>query len=293
MGKLHEQMKADLTLKGYSEHTHEAYLRYLRRFAKHFMRSPAELGEAEVRAFLLHLVEEQKADPYLQKAYMSALKFFYRITLGRPEVVANLPNPKLPKRLPVVLSREEVLAIFEAIGYIKHKAMVATTYGAGLRISEVCALRKSDIDSQRMQIRVYQGKGKKDRFALLSPLVLELLREYYRKVRPKGDWLFPGQNPQKHLTTGAIHHAFKKALKKAGINKKASMHTLRHSFATHLLENGTDIRFVQALLGHASIRSTVRYLHVSNAYISHIESPFDVLQKGEEEQGGQPCDEKK
>jgi len=294
MGKLHEQMKADLTLKGYSEHTHEAYLRYLRRFARHFMRSPAELGEEEVRAFLLHLVEEQKADPYLQKAYMSALKFFYRTTLGRPEVVANLPNPKLPKRLPVVLSREEVLAIFEAIPYIKHKAMVATTYGAGLRISEVCALRKSDIDSQRMLIRVHQGKGKKDRFALLSPLVLELLREYYRKVRPKGDWLFPGQNPQKHLTTGAIHHAFKKALKKAGINKKASMHTLRHSFATHLLENGTDIRFVQALLGHASIRSTVRYLHVSNAYICHIESPFDALRKGEEkEEGGEPCNQDK
>jgi len=294
MGKLHEQMKADLTLKGYSEHTRGAYLRHLRKFAKHFMRSPAELGEEEIRAFLLHLVEERKADPFVQKAYLSALKFFYRTTLGRPEIVANLPSPKLPKRMPVVLSREEVLAIFEALGYIKHKAMVATAYGAGLRISEVCSLRKSDIDSQRMQIRVHQGKGKKDRFALLSPMVLELLREYYRKVRPKGEWLFPGQNPKKHLTTGAIHHAFKKALKKVGINKKASMHTLRHSFATHLLENGTDIRFVQALLGHASIRSTVRYLHVSNAYISHIKSPFDALRKGaKEEQGGQPCDEKK
>jgi site-specific recombinase XerD len=294
MGKLHEQMKADLTLKGYSEHTRGAYLRYLRKFAKHFMRSPAELGEEEIRAFLLYLVEEQRADPYLQKAYLSALKFFYRTTLRRPEVVANLLSPKLPKRIPVVLSREEVLAIFEAIPYIKHKAMVATTYGAGLRISEVCALRKSDIDSQRMQIHVHLGKGKKDRFALLSPMVLELLREYCRKGRPKGDWLFPGQNPKKHLTTGAIHHAFKKALKKVGIHKKASMHTLRHSFATHLLENGTDIRFVQALLGHASIRSTVRYLHVSNAYLSHIESPWDALQKGQErEQGGQPCNQDK
>jgi site-specific recombinase XerD len=294
MGKLQEKMKADLTLKGYSEHTREGYLRYVRRFAKHYMRSPAEMGEEEIRAFLLHLVEEQKVDPYLQKAYITALKFFYRTTLRRPEVVANLPSPKLPKHMPVVLSREEVLAIFEAIPYIKHKAMVATSYGAGLRISEVCGLRKSDIDSQRMQIRVHQGKGKKDRFALLSRLVLELLREYYRKVRPKGDWLFPGQNPKKHLTTGAIHHAFKKALGKVGIHKKASMHSLRHSFATHLLENGTDIRFVQALLGHASIRSTVRYLHVSNAYISHIESPFDALRKGEEKgEGGQPCDEKK
>jgi len=291
MGKLHEQMKADLTLKGYSAHTRNAYLRYLRHFAKHFMRSPAEMGEEEVRAFLLHLVQEQKADPYLQKAYITALKFFYRTTLSCPDVVANIPNPKLPKRLPVVLSMEEVLAIFEAIGYIKHKAMIATTYGAGLRISEVCSLRKADVDRQRMRILIH-GKGKKDRFALLSPMILELLREYYRKVRPKGDWLFPGRNPQKHLTRGSIHQALKKAVKKAGIKKKVSMHTLRHSFATHLLEHGTDIRFVQVLLGHASIRSTMRYTHVSNAALAQIESPWDRLLKAQK-QGGQPCKEPK
>ena len=291
MGKLQEQMKADLTLKGYSEHTHEGYLRYLRRFAKHYMRSPAEMGEEEIRAFLLYLVREQKADPYLQKAYISALKFFYRTTLGRPEVVANIPNPKLPKRMPVVLSMEEVLAIFEAIGYIKHKAMIATTYGAGLRISEVCFLRKSAVDSQRMRILIH-GKGKKERYCLLSPMILELLREYYRKVRPKGDWLFPGRNPQNHLSSGSIHKAFKKAVKKVGIKKKVSMHSLRHAFATHLLEHGTDIRFVQVLLGHASIRSTMRYTHVSNAALSQIESPWDRLLKAQK-QGGQPCKEPK
>ena len=291
MGKLHEQMKADLTLKGYSEHTHEGYLRYLRGFAKHYMRSPAEMGEEEIRAFLLHLAQEQKADPYLQKAYISALKFFYRTTLGRPAVVANIPNPKLPKRMPVVLSEEEVLAIFEAICYIKHKAMIATTYGAGLRISEVCSLRKSDVDSQRMRILIH-GKGKKERYCLLSPMILELLREYYRKVRPKGDWLFPGRNPQKHLSRGSIHKALKKAVKKVGIKKKVSMHALRHSFATHLLEHGTDIRFVQVLLGHASIRSTMRYTHVSNAALSRIESPWDRLLKTKK-QGGQPCNEPK
>jgi len=291
MGKLHEQMKADLTLKGYSEHTHEAYLRYLRGFAKHYMRSPAEMGEEEVRAFLLYLVREQKADPYLQKAYISALKFFYRTTLERPEVVANIPNPKLPKRMPVVLSMEEVLAIFEAIRYIKHKAMIATTYGAGLRIAEVCSLRKADIDSQRMRILIH-GKGNKDRYCLLSPMILELLREYYRKVRPKGDWLFPGRNPQKHLTRSSIHQALKKAVKKVGIKKKVSMHALRHSFATHLLEHGTDIRFVQVLLGHASIRSTMRYTHVSNAALSQIESPWDRLLKAQK-QGGPPCKEPK
>lgn len=291
MGKLQEQMKADLTLKGYSEHTHEGYLRYLRRFAKHYMRSPAEMGEEEIRAFLLYLVREQKADPYLQKAYISALKFFYRTTLGRPEVVANIPNPKLPKRMPVVLSEEEVLAIFEAIRYIKHKAMIATTYGAGLRISEVCSLRKSAVDSQRMRILIH-GKGKKERYCLLSPMILELLREYYRKVRPKGDWLFPGRNPQNHLSSGSIHKAFKKAVKKVGIKKKVSMHSLRHAFATHLLEHGTDIRFVQVLLGHASIRSTMRYTHVSNAALSQIESPWDRLLKAQK-QGGQSCKEPK
>jgi site-specific recombinase XerD len=291
MGKLHEQMKADLTLKGYSEHTHEGYLRYLRRFAKHYMRSPAEMGEEEIRAFLLYLVREQKADPYLQKAYISALKFFYRTTLGRPEIVANIPNPKLPKRMPVVLSEEEVLAIFEAIRYIKHKAMIATTYGAGLRISEVCSLRKSDVDSQRMRILIH-GKGNKERYCLLSPMILELLREYYRKVRPKGDWLFPGRNPKKHLCRSSIHQALKKAVKKVGIKKKVSMHSLRHAFATHLLEHGTDIRFVQVLLGHASIRSTMRYTHVSNAALSQIESPWDRLLKAQK-QGGQPCKEPK
>ena len=291
MGKLQEQMKAYLTLKGYSEHTHEGYLRYLRGFAKHYMRSPAEMGEEEIRAFLLYLVREQNADPYLQKAYISALKFFYRTTLGRPEVVANIPNPKLPKRMPVVLSMEEVLAIFEAIRYIKHKAMIATTYGAGLRISEVCSLRKSDVDSQRMRILIH-GKGKKERYCLLSPMILELLREYYRKVHPKGDWLFPGRNPQNHLSSGSIHKAFKNAVKKVGIKKKVSMHSLRHAFATHLLEHGTDIRFVQVLLGHASIRSTMRYTHVSNAALSQIESPWDRLLKAQK-QGGQPCKEPK
>ena len=195
MGKLHEQMKADLTLKGYSLHTQNAYLCRCRKFAEHFMRSPAEMGEQEVRAFLLYLAEEQEAEPCVLKAYLSALKFLYQTTLKRPEVVENIPHPKMPVKLPLVLSREEVLAIFEAIPYIKHKAIVATTYGAGLRISEVCALRKSDIDSQRMRIYVHQGKGKKDRFALLSPMVLELLREYYRKVRTSkrsvGSWSDP------------------------------------------------------------------------------------------------------
>lgn len=292
MGKLREQMMADLSLKGYSERTHEAYLRYVRRFAEHFNRSPAEMGEEEIRSFLLHLIEEQKVDPTLQKAHVTALKFLYRITLKRPEVVENIPNPKIPKRLPVVLSLEEVLAIFEAIEKIKYKAIVATAYGAGLRISEVCALRIADIDSQRMRIFVHHGKGGKDRYALLGSLVLELLRECYRRIRPKGIYLFPGQNPQRHIGATSVSIVFKKAVQKVGLAKKATMHSLRHAFATHLLERGTDIRFVQVLLGHASIRSTTRYTHLSNAYLAQIESPWDALQKLRT-QGGQPCNQDK
>jgi site-specific recombinase XerD len=191
----------------------------------------------------------------------------------------------------VVLAREEVRAILEATQNIKHRAIVATSYGTGLRIAEVAGLRKTDIDSKRMRILVH-GKGKKDRSSILSPRLLELLRDYYQKGRPKGDWLFPGQNPKRHISTGAISAAFRKAVKKAGIQKKATFHSLRHSFATHLLENGTDIRVVQQLLGHSSIRTTVRYTHVSNAYLKTIESPFDGLPKLKTE-GGRPCKRKK
>ncbi len=291
MGKLQEQMKADLCLKGYSKSTKDAYLSRCHHFSRHFMHSPAEMGEQEIRDFLLYLSQDQKADPYVVKAYLSALKFLYRHTLKRPEVVQNIPNPKLPKRMPVVLSRQEVLDIVGAVRHLKHKAIIATTYGVGLRISEVAALRKIDIDSKRMRILI-KGKGNKDRYGVLSPKILKLLRSYCRKRQPKGEWLFPGSNPLVHINTTTISVSFKKAVKKAGIQKNATFHSLRHSFATHLLENGTDIRFVQALLGHASIRSTVRYTHVSNAYLQTIECPWDALHKTEQE-GEPPCKPKK
>ena len=274
MGKLHEQMKADLTLKGYSPCTAAGYLPRCRKFAQHFNRSPEEMGREEIRAFLLYLAEEQKVSPALQKAYLVALKFLYRHTLNRPEEVENLPNPKQPRQLPVVLSREEVLAIFEAIGYIKHKAMIATTYGAGLRISEVCALRKSDIDSQRMLIRVRQGKGRKDRYTLLSQRALAVLREYWRAYRPPG-WLFPGLIPGRPLTRSAVQRSFAHARRAAGIGKPASPHSLRHALASHLLEAGVHLHLIQRLLGHASPRTTTVYLHVSPADLASIANPMD------------------
>ena len=292
MGELHDKMKAECLLRGLSPNTYNGYLCRCRRFAKHFMRSPTEMGEEEVRNFLLYLATEENASAAAQKGYIGALRFLYREILKRPEVVENLPSPKLPTRLPVVLSREEVMAIFQATRFIKHKAIVATSYGAGLRIAEVAALRKTDIDSKRMRIYIQLGKGNKDRHSILSPMLLELLRDYCKKFRPKGEWLFPGQNPRRHISTATISVAFRKAVKKVGIQKKATFHSLRHSFATHLLENGTDIRFVQQLLGHSSIRTTVRYTHVSNAYLQTIESPWDAL-KNLKKKGGRPCKPKK
>jgi len=279
MGRLQDQMKTDLLLKRYSPHTTRAYLRCIRDFAKHFMRSPAEMGETEVRQFLLHLTQERKISSGLQTTYVSALKFLYRITLRQPGVVEHLPYPKRPKTFPVVLTMQEVLTLFAAIQSPKYKAILATAYGAGLRISEVCALKPMDIDSQRMLIHVRLGKGSKDRYVLLGETVLALLRDYYKNARRKGVYLFPGYKPQSPLCPAAVRKVMKKAVRKAGLSKKTTFHTLRHSFATHLLESGYDIRVIQALLGHASIQTTQRYTHVTDRLLSLARSPLDLIQK--------------
>jgi len=279
MGKLQDQMKTDLLLKRYSPHTTQAYLRCIRDFAKHFMRSPAEMGEPEVRQFLLHLTQERKVSSGLQTAYVSALKFLYRTTLRQPEVVEHLSYPKRPKTFPVVLTMQEVLKLFAAIRSPKYKAILATAYGAGLRISEVCALKPMDIDSQRMLIHVRLGKGNKDRYVILGETVLALLRDYYKTARRKGVYLFPGYKPQSPLCPACVRQVMRKAVRKAGLSKKATVHSLRHSFATHLLESGYDIRIVQALLGHASIHTTQRYTHITDRLLRLTRSPLDLIQK--------------
>ena len=279
MGKLQDEMKADLLLKRYSPHTIQAYLRCIRDFAKYFMRSPAEMGEAEVRQFLLHLTQERKITSGLQTAYVSALKFLYRTTLRQPGVVEHLSYPKRPKTFPVVLTMQEVLTLFAAIRSPKYKAILAIAYGAGLRISEVCALKPMDIDSQRMLIHVRLGKGNKDRYVLLGETVLALLRDYYKTARRKGVYLFPGYKSQSPLCPSCIREVMRKAVRKAGLSKKATVHSLRHSFATHLLESGYDIRIVQALLGHASIQTTQRYTHITDRLLSLARSPLDLIQK--------------
>ena len=277
MGKLHDQMQEDLLLKAYSPHTMRNYLRCARHFASHYMKSPEEMGEQEIRGFLLHLVRDRKASPATQDMYVNALKFLYNITLKRPEVVKDLSHPKRPKTLPVILSPEEVLRVLAAIRSVKHKAIIATAYAAGLRISEVCRLRIADIDSQRMRIHVRSGKGKKDRYVMLGDSLLALLRQYYQAVRPQGEYLFPGQKPQRHITPTAVRQVLRKVIRETGLSKKVTMHTLRHCFATHLLEAGTDIRILQVLLGHSSIRTTLRYTHITDRLVQKLVSPLDMI----------------
>jgi len=277
MGKLHDQMQEDLLLKAYSPNTQRNYLRCARHFAKHYMRSPEEMGEQEVRDFLLYLVRDRQASPANLDMHVNALKFLYNVTLKRPEVVKGLSHPKRPKTLPVILSPEEVLRIFAAIRSVKHKAIIATAYAAGLRISEVCGLRIADIDSQRMRIHVRSGKGKKDRYVMLAESLLDLLRQYYRKARPQGEYLFPGYKPHRPICTTAVRQVLRKVIQETGLTKKVTMHTLRHCFATHLLERGTDIRILQVLLGHSSIRTTLRYTHVTDPLVQKLLSPLDLI----------------
>ena len=277
MGKLHDQMRDDLLLKAYSPHTQNSYLRCARHFASHYMRSPQEMGEKEVRDFLLHLIRDRKASPATQDMYVNALKFLYTVTLKRPEVVKDISHPKRPQTLPVILSPNEVLRIFAAIRSVKYKAIIATAYAAGLRISEVCGLRIADIDSQRRRIHVRSGKGKKDRYVMLGDSLLTLLRQSYKVARPKGEYLFPGQKPHRPICTTSVSLVLRKVIRETGFTKRVTMHTLRHCFATHLLEAGTDIRILQVLLGHSSIRTTLRYTHITDRLVQKLVSPLDII----------------
>jgi integrase/recombinase XerD len=228
MGKLRDRMREDLILKAYSPHTQEGYLRCVQQFAKHHMRPPEEMGEREIRDFLFHLAQVRKVSPFTQDQYVNALKFLYSVTLKRPEVVKDIPHPKRPQVLPVILSQQEVLSFFERVHSVKYKAIIATAYAAGLRISEVCALRITDIDSKRMRIHIRSGKGKRDRYVMLGETLLALLREYYKAARPEGDYLSPGQKPGTHLCTASVSRVVWRVNREAGFSKKATMHTFRH-----------------------------------------------------------------
>jgi site-specific recombinase XerD len=271
------RMVAELELTNYSPSTINHYVRCADTFVTHYMRPPTELGETEVRCFLLHLQKVRDLGPAGLKMFVAALKFLYERTLARPEVVAAIRYPRVAKSLPDVLSGTEVEALLGAIESLKHRTILSVAYGAGLRIGEACRLRCADIDSERMALHVRGGKGKKDRYVMLGERLLLLLREYWRAAQPGRDHLFPGNSDGGVVSRDAPRQALHKAVKACGITKRVTPHVLRHSFATHLLESGTDLRTIQVVLGHSSLRTTARYTHISKRHVEGTGSPIDLL----------------
>ena len=274
MGKLRDQMLVDLQLRGATPRTQKTYLREVSNFAKYFNRSPKELGEGELKEYMLYLMKERHLSDGTFRFYVAALKFLYRTTLKREWVVEKIKCPKRKRKLPVVLDISEVESLFSVTTNLKHKAILMITYSSGLRVSETARLKMTDIDSKRMMVRVRQGKGGNDRYSILSQTALEHLRQYWRKYRPT-EWLFEGAKKDDHISTHSIQLMFYAARKRAGITKPASVHTLRHSFATHLIEAGTSLHHVQLLLGHRSPTTTTVYLHVSRLNLAQVTSPLD------------------
>jgi site-specific recombinase XerD len=264
-------MAEDMQIRHFAGQTQYQYIRCVERFAQHFGRSPERLGREEVREFLVYLATETQASYAVLSQYVSALRFLYRVTLRKAWTPDDIPFPRQPKRLPSIPTREEIIRFLEHVPNIKHRAALTTCYAAGLRVSEVVRLKVADIDPARMLIHVRQGKRSKDRMVTLSKTLLELLRTYIRAVHPT-DWLFPGRYGQ-HLSVRVVQHACLRARHAAGI--KLTVHGLRHAFATHLLDAGTDLRTIQVLLGHASIRSTAIYTHVSTRALAGVQSPLD------------------
>jgi integrase/recombinase XerD len=286
MTPLRQRMIEDMRLRNLSPHTIDAYVLAVKQFASHFKRSPQQLSGQDVRQYLLHLVQERQVSWSRYNIARCALQFLYQITLGRDERFEKLPCARAPKRLPTVLSTEELRRLFDvAARDVKHKALLMTLYGSGLRVSEVAALRPADIDSARMLIHVRLGKGAKDRMTKLSPRLLEVLREYWRAARPKRTsassvepWLFPqAGNADRAMNTSSIERMVQRLARRAGLGKAVTPHTLRHSYATHLLDAGTDLRTIQVLLGHRNLKTTAIYLHVSQAKIAAAASPLDLL----------------
>ena len=275
MGELRDQMEMDMRLRRLSPKTITCYLACMKGVAKHFGKSPAELGDEQIRAYLHYLMEERKVSQSVLVQTYSALKFFFEKTLQKQWNAFRIPRCKQRRKLPGVLSREEVESVLSATKNLKHRAILMTIYSAGLRIGEATRLKVSDIDSGRMMIRVNEGKGLKDRYTLLGERNLEMLRRYWKAYRPL-EWLFPGRNASGPVSTSAIQRVFKVSLEKARIKKKASVHTLRHCFATHLLESGTDLYYIQRLLGHKSAGTTSVYLHITGKDIGKIKSPIDT-----------------
>src|SRR5882724_2598307 len=274
MSPLRRRMIEDMTVRNLSPATQRSYVHAVSKFSRYFARSPARLDLEDVRAFQVHLVANGISWAALNQT-VCALRFFYGVTLGHGEIPERIPYAREPRKLPVVLSADEVVRFLEAVPSLKTRAALTTAYAAGLRAFEAVGLKVGDVDSGRMVIRVEHGKGGKDRYVMLSAQLLGILRTYWRLARPK-HWLFPGRDDSKPIDVQVLHSC-RSACAAAGLAKRVTVHTLRHSFATHLLENGADIRIIQVLLGHSNLSTTARYTQVSNVLIRRTESPLDRL----------------
>jgi site-specific recombinase XerD len=277
MSPLRQRMIEDMRIRGLGASQQRSHIRAVKEFAAFIGRSPDTATADEVRAWQLKLVDDG-VSVYVFNTRLVGLGFFFSATCGREDMKRHMSLRRQPSTLPTVLSPEEVAAVLKAAPGpgLKYRAALSLSYGAGLRASEVCGLTPADIDSDRMLIRVVHGKGGKDRHVMLSPALLELLRAWWRQARPKG-WLFPGLSKISPMSARALNRAFHEAMEAAGVRKKASLHTLRHSFATHLLETGVDIRVIQVLLGHARLETTARYSHVATRTIQSVKSPFEMI----------------
>ena len=278
MTPLRQRMIEDMQLRNLTPHTQRSYVHYVAEYARYFNLSPEKLDAEAIHQYLLYLLNERKLSPESVNCCVSALKFVYLETLEMPWTTEYFPRAKRPHRLPIVLSQEEMLLFFDHIPGLKNRAALMTCYGAGLRVSEAVALKVSDIDGKRKLIRVEQGKGQKDRYAMLSDRLHMALRRYYKALRPDPEsWLFPSWKKDHHMSAGSLQLACREAAAHAGLRKKVTVHGLRHAFATHLLEQGTDLRIIQVLLGHSEIDTTARYTRVSPQIVAGTVSPLDHL----------------
>ena len=275
----YETVRREMRLRNYSHKTIKSYLSCLRNFVTHVKpKHPREVDDSEIKNYLLHLIEKENFAASTVNQVFNALRFLYVDLYDKPFVIGKLPRPLKEKKLPDVLNEEEMLRIFRSVPNLKHRTMLMLTYASGLRVGEVVSLKVEDFDAERNMIHIRCAKGKKDRYTLLPISLREILHRYWQEYSlGKSGWLFPGAKPNYHLAARSIQHVFERAVQQAGISKPVSMHTLRHSFATHLLEQGTDLRSIQELLGHESLKTTEIYTHVSKKTIGKIKSPLDSM----------------
>ena len=276
MGQMRTRMENEMKLRGLSPRTKAAYLQVLQGFVRFHKRPAEQMGAEEARTYLLHLINERKLSRSTTNQAACALRFFYKKVLRRPIALDEIPLQKKEKKLPSILSEREILALLKAVANLKYRTIIMTIYSAGLRLNEAIQLEPADIDSAEMRIRIKAGKGNKERYVMLSSTLLSALREYYRRYRP-GKWLFFGKRKLESIHPRNVQRAIERAAVKAGIQKRVTPHLLRHSFATHLLDRGTNLRYIQELLGHSSITTTMIYTHVSRRKLTEVVSPLDWL----------------